>query len=113
MRAPKGSAIETEDFSFFRRAEVAFFEPNKVYRTNAPMQRPDINRTFAAECKVQEQATWGLVRTAEQALTSMVSCRRRGSVCGKRVFQPWKSLLELGQVHCVWGDAGCASGTPR
>ncbi len=68
MRAPKGSEVEAESFSFLRRAEVAFFEPNKVYRTNAPFQRHAANRTFAAECKVQEQATWGLVRTSEQAL---------------------------------------------
>ena len=75
LRVPEGSALSNAQFSFLSAPEVAYYEQNQVYHTMAPVFRGGANQThtsrarvFAAECNLQEEATWGLVRTSEKAL---------------------------------------------
>lgn len=70
MRAPKGAVLSTASFAFLSGAEVLLYEHNQVMKASSPLKgnfTPHA-RTFAADCNLQEQATWGLVRTAESAL---------------------------------------------
>jgi len=54
--------------AFLNAAELALVEPNQVYTVNRP-HKVAANKTKAkADCTVQQEATWGLVRTAQQEL---------------------------------------------
>lgn len=68
--------------SFLTAPEVDHYEQNQIFTTNRPVgaaplppfekvgNRTDLskNRVLAAQCNVQEEATWGIVRTAESDL---------------------------------------------
>lgn len=81
----RGYAVHAEGIdtvsptSIFTAPEVDIWEQNQVYRTNKPVgpavfekvgNRTDLSqfRKFKAQCNVQEEATWGIVRTAEDDL---------------------------------------------
>lgn len=70
MRTPHGSLLSAPAFAFLNGPEVFVYEANQVMKASAPVGwgGNHTTRTFAAECNLQEQATWGLVRTAESSL---------------------------------------------
>ena len=67
VRVPHGSQLTDAANSFLFANEVAYFEPNQIARASAPMKARNASRANA-DCNLQEDATWGLVRTAEVEL---------------------------------------------
>jgi subtilisin family serine protease len=72
VRVPEGASNAA--LSFLKAAELANVEPNQIFSINKPAhvkapKMPKVNRTQGAKaCVVQEEATWGLVRTAKEEL---------------------------------------------
>jgi len=60
-----------KDFAFFQGEEVDYYEPNQVYSVNLPAAarlHAKKNVSANADCNVQREATWGLVRIAQDEL---------------------------------------------
>lgn len=68
VRIPHGTQVSEPLVSFLYAAEVSYFEANQIYKTNAPAKKPVNSSRVGADCNLQEEATWGLVRTAEAEL---------------------------------------------
>lgn len=84
VRLPAGTTLTDAGSAFLFAEEVALYEPNQIVRAspavgqvNTPARlrhhhrkhpRPANTSRANADCNLQEEATWGLVRTAEQTL---------------------------------------------
>jgi len=67
VRVPEGASNAA--LSFLKAAELLRVEPNGIVTANKPVhvKAPKTNKSNA-DCTVQEEATWGLVRTSQQEL---------------------------------------------
>jgi len=69
VRVPVGSSLADPRNTYFFKDEVLYFEQSQIYTANAPAPIKAANNTRVnADCNVQEEATWGLVRTTTVAL---------------------------------------------
>lgn len=70
VRVPHGSKLTDASNAFLMAEEVAYYEPNQIYRASAPIHKKPINTSSLvnADCSLQTGATWGLVRVAQEDL---------------------------------------------
>lgn len=67
VRVPHGASLADSRISFLMAPEVSHFEANQIYKASAPAG-PRNSTKATANCHVQEDATWGLVRVAQEEL---------------------------------------------
>jgi len=70
VRAP--STMLESELTFLTAAEVKYYEPNQMVHANKAvefhMEKPKTMINVTAECNVQEEATWGIVRVSKPEL---------------------------------------------